>query len=111
MTAGNMTRRFRFQPRSGQKDRFGAMKTDFGDGIGPVWAHMRYLRGGEAVIASRLEGKQPAVVTVRASSQTRQITPEWRMLDEDGTPFAIRAIVPTQDRALLEITVEGGVAE
>lgn len=74
-------------------------------------AHIRYLRGGETVQASRLEGKQPAVVTVRRHSQTLQITPETVMKDaRRGTIFNVRAVVPTLDRQYIEITAESGVA-
>lgn len=75
------------------------------------WGAIRYLRGGERVIGARLEGVQPAVITVRRDSATRRITPEWRLRRlEDGAEAAIRAIVPTEDRAALEITCEFGVA-
>lgn len=74
-------------------------------------AHFRYLRGGEAVQAARLQGKQPVVVTVRRSSQTLKITTDARMRDaRTGDIYNIRAIVPTDDRQFLEITAEKGVA-
>lgn len=74
-------------------------------------AHYRYLRGGETVQAARLEGRQPVVITVRASSETSQVKTEWRIRDtRTGTEFNIRSIVPTEDRRFLEITAESGVA-
>lgn len=74
-------------------------------------AHIRYLRGGEAVQASRLEGKQPVVVTVRRSSKTLQITPDSKMKNaRTGVKYNIRAVVPTEDRQFVEITAESGVA-
>jgi SPP1 family predicted phage head-tail adaptor len=74
-------------------------------------AHYRYLRGGETVQAARLEGRQPVIITVRASSETRQVRTEWRIRDtRTGTEFNIRGIVPTEDRRFLEITAESGVA-
>ncbi|WP_275790549.1 phage head completion protein [Pararhizobium gei] len=85
------------------------------------YAAFRFLRGGETVMAARLSGRQPIVVTVYDNAQTRQIDETWRMrnarnggFDGDGnwtgTEFNIRAIVPTDDQQFLEITVEGGVA-
>ena len=52
---------------------------------------MRPRTGGESVDAARLGGKQPYVVTVRNTSQTRQITTAWRLVDaRDGSRvFAI----------------------
>lgn len=84
-------------------------------------AHFRFLRGGEAVQAARLAGRQPIVVTVYRSSQTRQITEDWRMRDArngtydvdgnwTGPQYNIRTIVPTEDQQFLEITVEVGEA-
>ncbi|MBX8785275.1 head-tail adaptor protein [Ochrobactrum sp. GRS2] len=85
------------------------------------YAAFRYLRGGETVLASRLQGKQPVVVTVYSNSATRQITTAWRMRDVRagsydakgkwrGDVYNIRSIVPTNDRQFLEITAERGVA-
>lgn len=85
-------------------------------------AHIRWLRGGEAVQAARLAGRQPAVVSIRASVAGRMITSDWRMrrLDEGevttgpdwiGPSWQVRtAPVLTDDRRFLEITIEGGVA-
>lgn len=73
-------------------------------------AHFRYLRGSEAVIAARLQGKQPVVVTVRANSNTRAITPQWQMRDtRRGTAYNIRTAVPSDDRLFIELTCESGV--
>jgi head-tail adaptor len=87
-------------------------------------AGFTYLRGGESVIASRLEGRQPIVVRVRRDSDTIKITSDWRMRDtrngawqgsgDDqywaGAIYAVRSIAPTDDRQFLDIVVESGVA-
>lgn len=86
-----------------------------------VWAAFRWLRGGETVQAARLEGRQPAVITLSATKQTRLITPAWRLRDlrkyaapEPGDSvrgvYNIRAVVETEDRRWIEITAETGVA-
>jgi len=73
-------------------------------------AHYRFLRGGESVIASRLSGVQPVVVTVRRSQKTRQITTSTTMRDlRTGTKYNIRAVVTTDDRRFVEITAQSGV--
>ena len=74
-------------------------------------AHFRYLRGSEAVMAARLDGKQPIVATIRRGSKADTITTDWVLKDaRSRTVYNIRAIVPTDDRAWLEITAESGVA-
>ncbi len=77
-----------------------------------VQAHFRFLRGGEAVQAARLTGRQPVVVTVRASSQVAAIDASWRMRDaRSGDIFNVRSgPIPSDDRRWLEFTVESGVA-
>ncbi|SFV33183.1 Phage head-tail joining protein [Devosia crocina] len=56
-----------------------------------ISAAMTPRTGGEGVDAARLGGSQPFVVTVRNTSQTRQITTAWRLLDarNDKRVFAI----------------------
>lgn len=78
-------------------------------------AAIRWLRGGETVMQGRLAGRQPAVVTVDRSPATRAIGTDWRMrLIEGGQAgeqvFAIRAIVPSDDWAEVELTCESGVS-
>lgn len=86
-------------------------------------AGFTYLRGGESIIASRLTGKQPIVVRVRASSETRLIDTDWRMRDArngswtdssetvwTGPVFAVRSVAETPDRRWIDVMVEKGVA-
>ena len=48
--------------------------------------------GSEAVMAARLQGQQPVTIVVRFDSQTRSVTPDWRVTDvRSGTVYAIRA--------------------
>lgn len=74
-------------------------------------AQFLYLRGGETVIASRLSGRQPVVVTMRNEGRAKDVTPEWRMRDvRRGTVYNVRSIVPTDNRLYLELTCESGVS-
>lgn len=76
-----------------------------------AYGWIRWLRGSETVIAARLAGRQPAVVTIPSSAAARLITTEWRMRDvRSGEEFNIRSIVESDDRADIELTVEKGVA-
>jgi SPP1 family predicted phage head-tail adaptor len=111
--AGDLRDRVAFDAPVEFKDEYGGVSQGF---TAPeialhCWAHFLYLKGGETVQASRLQGRQPVVVTIRATSRTQTITPDWRMRDLlRGGTYNIRAIVPTQDRAFLELTCETGVA-
>lgn len=70
-----------------------------------------FLRGTEAVMASRLESRQPVTIRVWASSISRQITTDWQMRDvRTGVVYAIRSAVITSDRSMVEILGESGVA-
>lgn len=91
--------------------------SDFGNTVsvwqdqGEVWAGITYLRGGEAVMAGRLSGRQPAVVRLRASALSRSVAPDWRVMH--GTvAYAVRSVNPDPDgdRAWVDLLVEGGVA-
>ncbi|GGW23997.1 hypothetical protein GCM10011452_09220 [Gemmobacter lanyuensis] len=77
------------------------------------WANIRYLRGSETVIAARLAGRQPVVITVRNCSAARSCAIDWRIRDlRTGRVYNVRtAPVPSQDRAWLEITAESGVPQ
>lgn len=73
---------------------------------GTVWCNVRWLRGGEAVMQSRLASKSPAIVTMRASTLTRRVTSEWK-LRIDGREFDAKEDPrETDDRAFLEVLVE-----
>lgn len=76
-----------------------------------VRAAYRHLRGGEDVMAGRLQGRHTQVITVRSSSQTRQITAGWRLTDaRDGTVFNVRDVTPETDRMWVSLLCERGVA-
>lgn len=77
------------------------------DDQGKVWCNVRWLRGGESVMQARMTAKSPAIVTVRTSSLSRQITSEWRMLI-DGREFDVKEHPrESDDRAFFELLVEG----
>lgn len=121
-SAGQLYERVAFDERQAASDGYGNNTGDFAQVVS-CRAGFTYLRGSEAVIASRLEGKQPVVVRVRATPETRQIEPDWRMrnlrdgawTDSDETEwsgpiYAVRSKAETEDRMWLDIMVEGGVA-
>ena len=79
-SAGDLYHRYAFDKR---------VEIDRGDGVTVgkwqeqvnVRAGVIKLRGGEKVIASRLQGRSPQIVFVRASAATREISTDWRMRD------------------------------
>jgi head-tail adaptor len=80
---------------------------------GTVWAGFIYLRGGEAVMAGRLQGRQPVVIRVRSSSIARQVEADWQVTDaRTGTVFAVRSVNPDPegDGAWVDLLAESGVA-
>jgi head-tail adaptor len=108
--AGDLNELVAFDSPSETVDDYGGVATAFLEAY-RCRAHFRYLRGGETVQASRLEGRQPVVVTIRTSALARTITTDWRMRDtRRWHTYNIRSIVPSADRAWLELTCEKGVA-
>lgn len=73
-------------------------------------ARFRYLRGGETVMAARLEGRQPVLVSIWNCAAARTITTSGLMRDvRTGDVYNVRSIVPTDDRLSLELLCERGV--
>lgn len=110
--AGDLRERIAFDARAEAPDGYGNVQTDWVEQF-TVAAKVRPLRGGEDVMAGRLAGRQPMVITVRQSSDTRQITAEWRARDaRAGTIYAISGTPTDPDgrRAWLEILATGGPA-
>ena len=105
--AGQLNRRVTFQRRGEIDDGYGNSITgDWTDQFS-VSARVQPKLGGEEVIASRLTGVQPLIVTVRSSMQTRLVTPAWRAFDaragkgDDGEPkrlFNILSLANVDER-------------
>ena len=106
---GELRHRITFQKAELVDDEWGGQIQTWVD-KGTVFAKFHYLRGGEEVMAARLQAKQPAIITVRSDGMTRQADPTWRIRDAGGALWNIRAITdPTGRRAWLEILAEKGV--
>lgn len=108
---GRLIESVAFDKRATVSDGYGNTEGDFVQQFqcraGFVW-----LRGGESVIAARMEGKQPLVVMVRRQPNTELIRPDWRMRDlRDGDKvYAVHAVAESDDRGYLDVLVEAGVA-
>lgn len=110
--AGRLTERVTFAKRVETNPDF---PNDYGNTVGEwvdqgtVWAQFVHLRGGEAVMAGRLQNRHPMVVRVRSSPLTRQVAADWKM-SSGGVDYAIRDVTPLADRSGFDVLVEGGVA-
>jgi SPP1 family predicted phage head-tail adaptor len=70
-----------------------------------------HLRGGETVLAARLEGRHQVAIGVLNSTDVRRVTTDWRVRDvRKGTAYAIRDITPSEDRHSVDFLCESGVA-
>lgn len=89
---------------------------DNGDRLGPweavpseaedqAWAaQIIHLKGGEPVMAQRLQGVQPAIVALRANPVTRAVDNAWRGIDKrTGQIHEFTAVSETGDRVWIEI--------
>lgn len=69
-------------------------------------------RGGEAVLAGRLQGTVAYMVRTRYSASGAAIMPDWRLVDaRSGQVYAIRTWIPRPKRDYIDGDVEIGVAE
>jgi hypothetical protein len=108
--AGKLIQLVAFDERQLVPNGYGAKQAGFVEQF-QIRAEFEFLKGGEAVIAARLEAKQPVLIRVRACADTRRIKPDWQIRDlHNGVAYAIRAVAPTPDRAAFSILAEGGVA-
>jgi SPP1 family predicted phage head-tail adaptor len=83
MQAGDLDQRVQFlKPIERPRTATGG-SADGWEPIFALWANIKYLRGGEAVHASRMQGKRPAIITIRDNQYSRQIQLRW--LIEIGT--------------------------
>jgi head-tail adaptor len=117
MNAGRLERRLQFQSPKEIDDGAG----NYTQGFEPQFecaASVTFMKGGEQVLASRLEQVSPVIIAVRSANATRRITGEWRA--EDMRSGAIYMVKETprhpvrkdgsEDRSMLEFLATSGVA-
>lgn len=79
--AGQLRERVTFQRRDETPDAYGnPIAGDWTDQFSEP-ARLTPRLGGEEVIAARMTGVQPYILTVRSSARTRGLTPAWRAYD------------------------------
>lgn len=111
MDAGQLNERFAFDRRGTSADGYGNTESTWIEQFRCA-VRRQMLRGGENVMAARLEGRDPAIITVRRSVLTRQITADWRCRDtRSDDVFNIRSITPRESRDYIDLLVERGAAD
>lgn len=75
-------------------------------------ARRESLKGGEAVIAARLENRQPYLTTIRCNAHTLRITHEWRARDvRTGAIYGISSLATRPRRDYIDFIGTEGPAE
>jgi head-tail adaptor len=103
----------RFERRAEVADGFGNFEGDWRS-LGEARASLNPTRGGETVIAGRLQGKASWDLWVQSSALTRSLTPGDRVVDvrDPRRVFNIRWSGDLDgDRRWLLVQLEQGVAE
>jgi hypothetical protein len=102
-SAGQLRERFRFEVLAADAN---------GDRVGPDWevllfarARLQYLHGSEAVMAARLEGEQPVIITVHSSAASRAVTTACRAVNHrTGQIYNIKGVELDEARAWVDVT-------
>lgn len=108
--AGSLFEHVDFQSPSSASDGAGGVLNGFAHQF-YTRAEFIHLRGGEAVLAARLEGRHTQVIRVRSSEASRAVDTDWRIVNtRTDEVFNVRDITPSADRQWLDILAEKGVA-
>lgn len=111
MPAGPMRDRVRLERRVDVLDAHGNYGGAWQE-IATLWAEIRPLSRGEAVLAGKLQGTRTAEIRLRYSSVTAAITADDRVVEvRDGTAWNIRAAEDRERRRhTITLLAETGVA-
>lgn len=103
-SAGELTQRLRFEARAkdGNGDRTGLFELVF-----EARAKRTFLRGGEPVLAARLEGVQPVAFRIRRSKAASAVSTDFEIEDaRDGVRFTVTSVEFSEDRLWIDILGE-----
>lgn len=114
-SAGRLKTRLVLQQRGldDNGDRLGPWVTVPSDAADRAWAaQIIPLKGGEPVMAQRLQGVQPAIIVLRACKATRAADNAWRGVDKHtGQVHEFTDASETADRAWIEILATAKAGE
>lgn len=109
--AGALSERITFSKRIDADDGYGNVESDWVDQFTEP-ARLQPKLGSEPVLAARLTGVQPFLLTVRSSARMRSVSPAWRAVNaRSGAVYNIRTVAnPDERHAWIEMLVQEGVA-
>lgn len=92
--AGDFKERVRIERRAlVDGERTGAWETYGTERAAYTWA-----RGSETVMAQRVQGIQPLIITLRSNASTRAISNTFRVVDaRTGAIYGVEAVSPSKD--------------
>lgn len=107
--SGGMTGRVRFECR-------GEVDDGYGNPVSGVWTHqfaepaeIVERTGGEVNRGARLQGTRTVTITVRASGRTRQVTNDWRVIDDRSrVVYAVKTLYETPGRDFIVLDCTSG---
>jgi SPP1 family predicted phage head-tail adaptor len=106
--AGSLRERVAFDKKGTASDGGGGTTTAWAEQFQRRAAYV-HRNGGEAVMADRLQGRHTLVIRVRADSQTRSVSTNWRARDARvGTVYNIVDVTPTVDRMWVDVLAQTG---
>ena len=69
------------------------------------------LKGQEAVVAGRLQGIQPYIITIRNAGPAAGVTTDWKATNaRTGVEYAIRSLITDERGDYVDLLTEIGVA-
>lgn len=108
--AGQLVERVSFSSREIVDDGYGNEVAGDWQERFETRAKFAHLRGGETVMAARLESHSMVLMTVRKSAKTEAVTTDWRVTDvRRDTIFNVREIHEDKSRSLYEMLIESNV--
>ena len=111
MPAGELRERVAFYLQSESDTSYGIAAGEW-DLQFTVAARIKPLLGSEPVLAQRLKGVQPVVITIRANDNARRIDTSWQARDaRTGAQYQIRAVTSGERRDYLDLLSESGVRQ
>lgn len=112
MAIGQLRERVAFEARPMVDDGMGNPQSGPFVEVYRCAARIMPKMGGETVLASRLTGTQPMLVTVRMCGALKDIGSDWRIRDaRSGAVYNIKSFTnPDEQKRYLEILAVGGEA-
>lgn len=108
--AGKLTERVSLFQRGELDDGYGNTQSGWELQFIAAAAYI-HMRGGEAVIAARLENRHPQVIRIRSSAAARAVTADWKVTDaRTGVEYAVRDVTHDVGRDYIDLLCERGVA-